>query len=430
MSNPTPHPYHEVLIIGGGQAGLSLSYLLKQRGVSHLILEKHQLGHAWRSERWDSFCLVTPNWQCTLPGFPYQGNDPDGFMVKQQIVDYIDGYIAAFAPPAREGVTVTAVRAVAPRDGGGYEVATDAGVFRAGQVVLAVGGYHTPILPADAAELPANVAQLHSSDYLNPAQLPDGEVLVVGTGQSGCQIAEDLHLAGRKVHLCVGDAPRVARSYRGKDVVKWLDEMAYYDLPVERHPLGAGVREKTNHYVTGRDGGRDIDLRKFALEGMALYGRYEGLRDGVAHFGGDLRANLDGADAVYRKINDSIDRHIEQHGIAAPAQAPYEPLWQPANDAPASLDMAGGRIAAVVWCIGFRTDFGWIDADIFDQRGYPRHERGVTEAAGLYFLGLPWQYTWGSGRFSGIGRDAEHLSAHIVAHAAAGAGQQPALRQA
>jgi putative flavoprotein involved in K+ transport len=405
--------HYDVLIIGGGQAGLSLSYLLKQQGRSHLILEKNLLGHAWRSERWDSFCLVTPNWQCALPGYPYQGDDPEGFMVKDDIVAYIDGYITSFGPPALEGVAVTGVSRDAD---GGYQVSTNAGVFHAGQVVIAVGGYHTPILPSDAAQLPAGVAQLHSSDYLNPDQLPPGEVLVVGTGQSGCQIAEDLHLAGRRVHLCVGDAPRVARRYRGKDVVKWLDEMAYYDLPVDQHPLGAGVRDKTNHYVTGRDGGRDIDLRKFALEGMRLYGRYEGLTDGVARFGGDLRANLDGADAVYRKINDSIDRHIDTKGIAAPAQAPYEPLWQPAADAPSTLDV--GQLAAVVWCIGFRTDFSWVDAPIFDQRGYPEHDRGITAQQGLYFLGLPWQYTWGSGRFSGIARDAAFLAERIAQVAA------------
>lgn len=404
--------HYQVLIVGGGQAGLSLSYLLKQQGLSHLILEKNRLGHAWRSERWDSFCLVTPNWQCTLPGFPYAGDDPEGFMVKQQIVDYIDGYIAAFGPPAVEGVAVTSIR---PGATGGYQVDTSAGVYFAEQVVIAVGGYHTPILPADAAQLPAHIMQLHSSDYLKPQQLPPGEVLVVGTGQSGCQIAEDLHLAGRKVHLCVGDAPRVARRYRGKDVVKWLDEMAYYDLPVDRHPLGVGVREKTNHYVTGRDGGRDIDLRKFALEGMRLYGRYEGLQGGSAHFGDDLQRNLDGADAVYRKINASIDRHIADHGIAAPEEAGYEPLWQPPADAATTLDLADGKISAVVWCIGFRTDFSWVEAPIFDQRGYPRHERGVTAQPGLYFLGLPWQYTWGSGRFSGIARDAAYLMEHIGA---------------
>jgi putative flavoprotein involved in K+ transport len=403
--------HFEVLIIGGGQAGLSLSYLLKQQHLSHLILEKNRLGHAWRSERWDSFCLVTPNWQCTLPGFQYVGDDPDGFMVKDQIVAFIDDYIASFGPPAQEGSTVTKVSAAA---GGGYDVASSTGVFHAQQVVIAVGGYHTPILPADAASLPAGLTQIHSSDYFNPEQLPEGDVLVVGTGQSGCQIAEDLHLAGRRVHLCVGDAPRVARRYRGQDVVKWLADMDYYDLPVDQHPMGKNVREKTNHYVTGRDGGRDIDLRKFAQEGMQLYGRYAAFDASAAQcqFGDDLQRNLDNADATYRKINDSIDRHIAENGISAPLEAPYQPLWQPSANAPTTLDIK--RIAAVVWCIGFRSDFRWIEADIFDQRGYPEHERGITAAEGLYFLGLPWQYTWGSGRFSGIARDAAHLVERIL----------------
>jgi putative flavoprotein involved in K+ transport len=246
---------------------------------------------------------------------------------------------------------------------------------------------------------------------------------VVGTGQSGCQIAEDLHLAGRRVHLCVGDAPRVARTYRGKDVVEWLDKMKYYDLPVEKHPLGTGVREKTNHYVTGRDGGRDIDLRKFALEGMQLYGRFEGLNNNVASFGSGLAGYLDGADAVSESIKDSIDKFIDANDIEAPAEARYVPVWQPPADIPDSLDLQKNNVSVVIWCVGFRTDFSWINEAIFDGRGYPGHDRGVTSAPGLYFLGLPWQYTWGSGRFSGIARDAEYLLDHILSHRSAQSAQ-------
>ena len=413
-TNPSLEGHYGVLIVGGGQAGLSMSYLLKEKGISHLILEKNVLGHAWRNERWDSFCLVTPNWQCNLPGYRYTGADPYGFMVKDEIVAFMDGYIASFHPPAAEGVAVLAVRR---DDDGRFMVETSRGTLTADQVVSAVGGYHLPIMPHATSRMPAHVTQIHSADYLNPQSLPEGEVLVVGTGQSGCQIAEDLHLVGRKVHLCVGDAPRVARRYRGKDVVEWLDHMKYYDLPVDRHPLGTGVREKTNHYVTGRDGGRDIDLRKFALEGMQLYGRFNDIQDGVAQFGDDLKANLDGADATSEKIKDSIDRYIADNGIDAPAEARYVPLWEPPADLPTSLDLS--RISVVIWCIGFRTDFSWIREDIFDDRGYPGHERGVTAVPGLYFLGLPWQYTWGSGRFSGVARDAQHLLEHIEARHAA-----------
>lgn len=402
--------HYPVIIIGGGQAGLSMSYLLKEKNIAHLIIEKNQLAHAWRSERWDTFCLVTPNWQCTLPGFPYSGNDPYGFMKKDEIVEYMDAYIAAFNPPAAEGVAVTQI---CRNEAGQFELHTSQGMLTADQVVSAVGGYHLPIIPSAAKNLPAHITQIHSCDYVNPESLPAGEVLVVGTGQSGCQIAEDMHLVGRKVHLCVGDAPRVARAYRGKDVVEWLDKMKYYDLPVDKHPLGTGVREKTNHYVTGRDGGRDIDLRKFALEGMQLYGRFNDIANGVAHFGSDLKINLDSADATSEKIKDSIDKFIETNQIDAPLEARYVPLWVPGDDAPTSLDLS--KISVVIWCIGFRTDFTWIKEDIFDERGYPGHDRGVTTVPGLYFLGLPWQYTWGSGRFSGIARDAAYLLEHIEA---------------
>lgn len=411
MHHASQSNHYQVLIIGGGQAGLSMSHLLKQQGIAHLILEKNRLGHAWRSERWDSFCLVTPNWQCTLPGFPYAGDDPYGFMKKDEIVEYIDQYVASFNPPALEGITVTGLRRNALDV---FEIETSQGTLSADQVVVAVGGYHIPIMPRVADKLPAHIMQLHSCDYINPESLPEGEILVVGTGQSGCQIAEDLHLTGRRVHLCVGDAPRVARTYRGKDVVEWLDHMKYYDLPVDKHPLGTGVREKTNHYVTGRDGGRDIDLRKFALEGMQLYGRFDDIVDGIATFGSDLKTNLDGADAVSESIKDSIDKFIAANSIEAPLEARYVPLWEPEADAPQSLDLKSGNIAAVIWCIGFRTDFSWIKETIFDERGYPNHDRGVTDVPGLYFLGLPWQYTWGSGRFSGIARDAQYLAEKIA----------------
>jgi putative flavoprotein involved in K+ transport len=413
--NEAPMPsnirHYPVIIIGGGQAGLSISYCLKQKSIAHLVIEKNRIGHAWRSERWDSFCLVTPNWQCVLPGFPYAGDDPYGFMVKDEIVKYIEQYAESFKPPVVEGAAVTGLQR---NSAGVFVVETSNGPLTADDVVVAVGGYHLPIIPRGAETLRDHIKQLHSVDYINPDALPPGEVLVVGTGQSGCQIAEDLHLAGRRVHLCVGNAPRVARRYRGKDVVEWLDKMKYYDLPVDKHPLGTAVRDKTNHYVTGRDGGRDIDLRKFALEGMQLYGRFEDVQDGIANFGTDLKANLDNADAVSENIKTGIDKFIAANGIDAPEETRYIPVWEPPVDVPRQLDLYRKNIAVVIWCIGFRTDFAWIKESIFDDRGYPGHERGITNVAGLYFLGLPWQYSWGSGRFSGVGRDAKYLADHIA----------------
>ncbi|MET0283263.1 MAG: MSMEG_0569 family flavin-dependent oxidoreductase [Polyangiales bacterium] len=395
-----------VVIIGGGQAGLSVSYYLKQRNVEHVVLEKDQAFHAWRSQRWDSFCLVTPNWQCRLPGLPYDGDDPEGFMRRDELNAYLDRFLAKLNPPLEEGVRVQRVKR-APD--GTFELQTSRGELRADQVVIAAGSYHVPKIPRLAEKLPPSITQLHVSQYRSPSQLPEGAVLVVGTGQSGAQIAEDLHLENRQVHLCVGSAPRVARRYRGRDVVAWLEDMGHYELGVDRHPLKEGVRDKANHYVTGRDGGRDIDLRKFALEGMQLHGRLLEIEHGQLRFGDDLRQNLDNADTVSANNKKSIDDYIARSNIVAPREEPYQPVWQPAQAPANSLDLAAANITSVVWCMGFASDFGWLELPVFDGRGKPVHERGVCQQDGVYFVGLPWLHTWGSGRFSGVARDAEHV---------------------
>jgi putative flavoprotein involved in K+ transport len=408
--SPPVLSHYPALIVGGGQAGLSMSYCLKERGIDHLIFEKHRMAEAWRSQRWDTFCLVTPNWQCQLPGFPYPGEDPHGFMKKDEIVKYIEAYAASFNPPLREGVTVTRLRKV----DGVFEVTTSLGTFTADQIIVATGGYQTAGLPRMAERFPAHIKQLHSSAYKSPEALPAGEVLVVGTGQSGCQLAEDLHLAGRKVHLCVGGAPRTARRYRGKDVVEWLHDMGYYNMPVHEHPLKEGVRDKTNHYVTGRDGGRDIDLRKFATEGMKLYGRLKDVRDGKLFFGSDLKQNLDHADSVADSIKNTIDKFIASKGISAPEEARYVAPWEPTEEI-AELDYDAAGITSILWSMGFGTDYRWIEIPLFNGSGYPSHTRGITSEPGIYFLGLPWQYTWGSGRFSGVAQDARFLAEAIAA---------------
>jgi putative flavoprotein involved in K+ transport len=408
MSLPSAEEF-PVVVVGAGQAGLSTSYCLKRAAIEHVVLEKSTIGSSWRTQRWDTFCLVTPNWQCQLPGYPYEGADPHGFMKNDEIVAYVEGYAKSFQSPVREGVSV---RSVERQDAGGFAVRTSAGTLSAAQVVVATGGYHVPRIPEVSKELPPYIQQLHSADYRNPDSLAEGEVLVVGTGQSGCQIAEDLHLAGRKVHLSVGPAPRCARRYRGKDVVDWLAMMGHYDMPVDRHPSGQQARDKTNHYVTGRSGGHDIDLRKFALEGMRLYGPLDSISDGCVSFSPGLKRNLDGADDVYRSINRSIDAYIDKAGIQASAGAAYTPLWEPDTETP-TLDCRQAGIGAVIWCVGFGVDFSWIRLPVFDGRGYPRHDRGITASEGLYFIGLPWLYTWGSGRFCGVGRDAAHIVERI-----------------
>jgi putative flavoprotein involved in K+ transport len=404
--------HYSVIVVGGGQAGLAISYCLKDKGIDHIIFEKNQIGYAWQSKRWDTFCLVTPNWQCTLPGYHYSGDDPDGFMEKDEIVEYIKDYARSFNPPIQEGIEVLSVKKNQPQ--GLFELSTSLGSYTADQVVIATGSYHQPKMPKMAERLAEDVLQLHSSDYKNPQSLPDGEVLIVGTGQSGCQIAEDLHLAGKKVHLCVGSAPRSPRQYRGKDVVEWLDKLGYYDLTINEHPDKENVRNKTNHYVTGRDGGREIDLRTFALEGMHLYGSLKDIRDNNLEFKPNLKQNLDRADQVAESIKNTIDEYIAKNQISAPTETPYQPVWQPETEV-LELDYQQANINSIIWCIGYQTDFSWIEVSVFDGKGYPNHDRGITNVRGLYFLGLPWLYTWGSGRFSGIARDAEYICEYIAA---------------
>jgi putative flavoprotein involved in K+ transport len=414
--------HRPVVVVGGGQAGLAMSYCLTQRGVDHLVLERDRVGHEWRDRRWDSFCLVTPNWQCQLPGFPYTGDDPDGFMVRDEIVRYIEAYVKSFAPPVLEGVAATRLR----RDRKGrYLVGTSRGELITDQVVLATGPYQVPLVPRLAERLPEGLTQLHSSRYRSPDQLPHGEVLVVGTGQSGCQIAEDLHLAGRQVHLVVGGAPRVARFYRGRDVVAWLDAMGYYRKAVEEFADVDAVRFRVNHYVTGRDGGRDIDLRAFARDGMRLYGHLVAVSGttvskATVEFAPDLEQNLDYADGVSQSIKDSIDNYINAHRIDAAPEPRYTPVWTPERET-TQLDLHDTGITSVIWSTGFGRDDRWIEVPVFDGRGYPTHDRGVTSGPGLYFLGLPWQHTWGSGRLSGVADDAAYLAECITTRAHTGA---------
>ncbi|MGF9566195.1 MSMEG_0569 family flavin-dependent oxidoreductase [Neorhizobium sp. JUb45] len=413
--------HYSTVVIGGGQAGLSASHYLKTHGIDHVVFEKKTVAHKWKDERWDAFCLVTPNWQCQLPDHPYDGEDPHGFMVKDQIIAYVDHFVKKVDAPVLEGTSVTSVEKMA---GGGFTVETSAGTVTADSVVLATSLYSRPAVPRAAERLSDSIIQIHTADYRNPAQLPEGAVMVVGSGQSGCQIAEDLHLAGRKVHMVTGNAPRCARFYRGRDVVDWLADVGQYDITVAHEGM-TKKKHDTNHYLTGRDGGRDIDLRKFALEGMELYGRMEGVANGKMLFAANLKSNLDNADRVYNGINGLIDRYIAEKGIDAPAGSPYLPLWEPECE-PTELDLAHEGVTSVIWATGFTPDWSYVGLPIFDGTGYPVQQRGVTGIDGIYVLGLPWLWTWGSGRFLAVGKDAEHVVTHLTGYLG---GLQPALKQ-
>ncbi len=401
-------PHYSAVVVGGGQAGLSASHYLKKHGIDHVVFERKTVAHKWKSERWDAFCLVTPNWQCQLPDHPYDGPDPHGFMVKEEIVAYVDRFVKKVDAPVFEGTSVTSIE----KTGDILTIVSTAGTVTADSVVLATSLYSRPFIPRAAERLSDHITQIHTADYRNPAQLPPGGVIVVGSGQSGCQIAEDLHLAGRKVHMVTGNAPRCARFYRGRDVVDWLADIGQYDITIA-HDGMSKKKHDTNHYLTGRDGGRDIDLRKFALEGMALYGRMTGVVAGKMLFEPNLKRNLDGADRVYNGINALIDRHIAEKGIDAPEGEPYVPLWEPESET-TELDLQAEGITGVIWATGFTPDWSYVGLPIFDGTGYPVQQRGITGVDGVYVLGLPWLWTWGSGRFLAVGKDAEHVVGHLA----------------
>lgn len=406
--------HYAAVVVGGGQAGLSASHYLSRAGIDHVVIEKNTVMNKWRNERWDAFCLVTPNWQCQLPDHPYDGDDPHGFMVKEEILAYLDRFAAKVNAPVLEHTTVTALE----KRGDGFRIETSAGTLTADAVILATSLYGEPEIPRAGERLPEDIVQVHTAAYRNAGQLPEGAVMVVGSGQSGAQIAEDLHLAGRKVHLATGNAPRCARFYRGRDVVDWLWDVGQYDITVADDGMGK-KKHDTNHYLTGRDGGRDIDLRAFAQQGMALYGRVRGVSGGKMLFEPNLKANLDAADRVYNGINALIDRYIAEHGIDAPPPSVYTPEWEPAQET-TELDLAAEGITSVVWATGFRPNWAFVGLPIFDGTGYPVHRRGVTDVPGLYVLGLPWLWTWGSGRFLSVGRDAEHVVGKLADTLAAG----------
>jgi putative flavoprotein involved in K+ transport len=406
----------DTLVIGGGQAGLSTSYWLRRAGIDHLVVERRrELGGAWH-DRWDSFHLVAPNFTLILPGMPYAGPEPDAFMPRAGVIEYVKAYGAFTEAPVRLGCAVTRLA----RSDGRFEAQTDDATISADNVVLATGPHQRPKIPSAARLLAPHVRQLHSHDYRRPAQLPPGGVLVVGTGQSGAQIAEELHADGRDVHLAVSMCPSVPRRYRGRDVIWWLmqsflhgDEVGVHFPTVADLPSPA-ARFGCIPHLSGKDGGHDINLRDFARRGIHLYGGLESIEGAQARFTSDLGERLAFADRRFdEEFRPLFDAYIAAAGIDAPADdRPPADDFVPPVVTEVDLDRAG--IRSVLWATGYRLDFSWVDIPVFDDWGYPRHVRGVTEQPGLYAVGLPWLHSEPSGVFAGVGADAAHVVEHIA----------------
>ena len=404
---------YPTIIIGGGQAGLATSYHLKQRGQEHIVLEQAaQAGNAWRNDRWDSFTLLTPNWAFRLPGAEYQGAAPDGFMAREEVVTSFERYVERFQLPVQYGARVNAVEILAT--GGGYRVQTDDEVLEAGKVVIATGLYQRPKLPSFSKELPAHITQLHSGNYRNPQALPPGAVLVVGSGQSGCQIAEELYLSGRQVYLCVGSAGRVPRRYRGKDIYQWMHMTGFLDRTPDKLP-SPRAKFAGNPQVSGRDGGRNLNLHQFVHDGVVLLGRIQDGRDGRIWLAPDLKENLARADQFEAELVKMIDGFIARTGLDAPAES--LPVLRDGYGAEETgeLDLLSAGITTIIWAMGYAFDFNMVKMPIFDGDGYPIQKRGVTTYPGLFFVGLPWLDKMKSGHLVGVGEDAEYLACVITA---------------
>lgn len=401
----------ETVIVGGGQAGLATSYWLKQHGREHIVLEKaDRSGHAWR-QRWDSFTLVTPNWTFRLPGAEYAGDDRDGFMPRDEIVAAFEHYVAGHALPVSFGVDVTAVEPLTDRPG--YRVRTTAGDFAAQNVVIATGLFQRAKIPAFAAELPTDVLQLHSEGYRNPTSLPPGAVLVVGSGQSGCQIAEELHKAGRRVFHSVGGAGRAPRRYRGKDTYEWLTLAGFFDRTPDMLP-SPQARFAANPHVSGAGGGHDLNLHQFARDGVTLLGHLTGASDGRLGMAPDLHESLAKSDQFEARVLGLIDSHIAHNGLDAPPAR--LPALRDGYDQSiiTELDVQEAGITTVIWAAGYNFDFGLVKLAVTDSDGFPVQQRGVTAYSGLYFVGMPWLHTQKSGLLLGVGDDAAFIAGHIA----------------
>lgn len=413
-------PEADILIVGAGQGGLSVSWYLRQAGVDHLVVDRGGIGHAWQAQRWDSFCLVTPNWSVNLPGQPYAGEDPDGFMTRDAFVTYLHDWARRFAPPLAAGVEVRRIR----RAGAGFAVETSRGRVQAQSVVVATATYQHPRVPALAGRLPAGIVQLNAATYRSPAQAAPGAVLVVGSGQTGCQVVEDFLRAGRRVHLCVSRSGRLPRRHRGRDCIAWQRDMGLLDRTPDMLESPAR-RFAGDPHLTGRDGGATVCLRDLHARGAILLGRLVAVEGYRLRLAPDLHDSLAFADRYAADFRRMVDDHIAREGLTAPPPTAGELADIPAEGTALppvidALDLDAAGIGTVVWATGFGHDFGWIEGVPLDAQGYPVTDAGQSPLPGLYFCGLNWMTRRKSGILYGVADDAREVARRLgLRHATA-----------
>lgn len=399
----------DTLIVGAGQAGVAMSEHLTGLDIPHIVLEKNRIAEAWRSGRWDSLVANGPAWHDRMPGMAFAGIKQDEFVPKEQVADYFVNYARRFDAPIRTGVEVTHVQ---PHRGrAGFQVTTTDGTFDVRHLVVATGPFQCPVIPSIAPQ-DAGLTQLHSAHYRNPQQLPEGAVMVVGAGSSGVQIADELNRAGKRVYLSVGPHDRPPRAYRNRDFCWWLGVLGLWDKPANEPG-----KEHVTIAVSGARGGHTVDFRQLANQGVQLVGRTRAFSQGVATFAPDLAENIINGDENYLALLDAADAYIARNGL----DLPPEPAARDILPAPAcmtspvlQLDMAAAGVTSIIWATGYRTDYSWLQVDAFDERGLPRHQRGVSSEPGIYFLGLPWQSRRGSSFIWGVWHDAKYIADQIA----------------
>jgi putative flavoprotein involved in K+ transport len=407
-------PTTTTIVIGAGHAGLAMSRCLTERSIDHVVLERGEVANTWRTERWDSLRLLTPNWQARLPGYTYSGDEPDGFRTVNEVVDLVDDYARAVAAPVQTHTTVTAVRG----DGDGYTVTTDQGEWRAATVVLASGACNVPVVPAVAEAVPPAITTLTPGQYRNPGQLEEGGVLVVGAAATGIQLAEEIHRSGRPVTLAVGEHVRAPRLYRGMDIQWWMDATGLNDMRYDEVDDIVRARRLPSMQLIGSPERATIDLNTLTSLGVTLVGRIAGIRDGTAQFAGSLRNVCALADLKLGRLLDTIDEWATAAGLDDELEPParFGPTEVGAAP-PLGIDLASGEIATIVWATGFRPDYSWLDVPVLDRKGQVRHDGGVVDGApGLYIIGLPFLRRRKSTLIDGAGDDARDLVAHLAAY--------------
>ena len=399
------------VIVGGGHNGLAMSNRLAERGIDHVVLERGEVANSWRTQRWDSFTLLTPNWQTRLPGQEYTGNDPDGFMTGGQLIHFLEGYSNSAGIPVHEGTTVTAIRPAVE----GYEVLTDRGNWLCRTVVLASGACNLASVPDFATAVPRDVESINPLEYRNPDQLPDGGVLVVGGAATGVQLAQEIHASGRPVTLSVGEHVRMPRSYRGRDIQHWMEAIGRLDERYDEVDDILKAQKGASPQLVGTPERRTLDLNELTAQGVELRGRLGIVRDGVAMFSGGLRNHCLLADQKLSRLLDDIDEWIANEGVDGYVTPPEraESTHVP-EKLPLTLDLKRGEVKTVVWATGFRPDFSWLELPVFDSSGRLRHDGGVVDAPGIYYLGATFLRRRKSSFIHGSVDDTEDLANHLV----------------